>query len=72
MGMKTRFLNCYKLSRILKKNWSGCCTSCHDDEELGYDNLYDEEPENCLETHLCCSGRNQLNEYRESRFEVKE
>lgn len=31
-----------------------CCNSCHEDEENGYDNLFDGWPSDPYDTHFCC------------------
>lgn len=37
-------------------NSPSCCESCHTDEEMGYDNLWDEK--GGIEYSLCCTKRN--------------
>lgn len=41
-----------------------CCASCHDDEDLGYDNLYIEDievgPAVVVGVRYCCLGRSRV------------
>jgi len=38
-----------------------CCSSCHIDEDLGYENLYDEATDDIeVNHHLCCAKREWL------------
>jgi len=50
-----------------------CCTSCHTDEELGYDDNYDDNDFlfNGARTDVCCAARIYVEEIIEANKEVE-
>jgi hypothetical protein len=57
----THFVTC---SRLI--NWRWCCSSCHEDENAGYDNLYWENvevaPKVSVGVHTCCAASDRVYE----------
>jgi hypothetical protein len=57
----THFVSCYRLI-----NWRWCCSSCHEDEEMGYDTLYIENvevsPGVSVGVRTCCAASERVRE----------
>ncbi len=52
-------LNCSHVDTV--SGAPNCCTSCHDDHDMGFNSLYEDEDDKIPVQHcLCCAKRNWL------------
>lgn len=65
--MDDRVIYCSDLAQELGK--PSCCTSCHDDEEMGYETLIELYDGEKLTHRVCCSVSMWLNERLASTVE---